>query len=238
MIASGPPGRRALVVVAHPDDPDFMFGATVAMLTSKGVQVEYVICTDGQVGCLRDDIPSTSLSAIRRSEQQAAAQVLGVHAVTLLGFRDGTLSPDVLLRKEITRHIRRVKPHLVLTHFPRRALRVPIEASHPDHVAVGEATLAAVYPDAGNSRSYPDLPAPTGHHVSEIWLPGYEHPDHWVDATPYLDKKAAAILCHRSQLEPVGAEVVPEWVEHWMRSEGRQQGYAFAESFVRLRLDR
>lgn len=236
-----PTGGRALVVVAHPDDPDFMFGATVAMLVSDDVHVEYVICTDGQMGSSNDDIPSTSLSAIRRSEQKAAAQVLGVRAVTFLGLMDGTLSPDITLRREITRHIRRMEPDLVVTHFPRRALQVPIEASHPDHVAVGEATLAAVYPDAGNSRTYPDLTNPTGgvsHPVLEVWLPGYEQANYWVDANPYLDKKAAAILCHRSQLAPAGAEVVPKWVENWMREEGRQPGYDFAESFVRLRLGR
>jgi LmbE family N-acetylglucosaminyl deacetylase len=221
---------RVLVVTAHPDDAEFHFGATIAALTSGGAAVSYLVCTDGVQGGPDDGTPDAEVAEVRAAEQRAAAAVLGVREVVFLGLRDGSLVPDLALRRAIALHVRRARPDLVLTHFPRRVLALPVEASHPDHVAVGEATLAALYPDAGSARALPDGPPP--HRVGEVWVPGYEHPDHFVDATPYLDRKAAAIGCHRSQ---VGDEA-PEWVLAWMRMAGKQPGFAYAEHYRRIRL--
>jgi LmbE family N-acetylglucosaminyl deacetylase len=209
-----------LVVTAHPDDPEFLFGAAVASLTSAGVAVDYVICSDGSLGSDDAAATRTEVVATRAAEQRAAADVLGVRDVTFLGLRDGELVPDLALRKEIVRQIRRHRPGIVLTHFPRRVLDLPVEASHPDHVAVGEATLAAVYPAAGSPRAHPGLLAP--HRVREVWIPGYAEPDYLFDATPFMDMKVKAMLCHRSQLGVRGQ--APPWVQH------------YAEHFQRIRL--
>jgi len=224
--------QRVLVVTAHPDDPEFHFGATIASLVSDGAAVSYVICSDGVQGGGDLTITDVQVAAIRSAEQRAAATVLGVREVTFLGCRDGQLAPTVGLRRMITSQLRRQRPSLVLTHYPRRVLDIPVEASHPDHVAVGEATLAALYPDVGNPRAFPELLSEglAAHHVDEVWMPGYEHPNHYVDATPYLDRKIQAILCHRSQL----ADGAPEWVYGWMREAGRKPGYEYAEHFLRI----
>ena len=125
-----PNGRydRVLVVAAHPDDPEFAFGASVAQLTAGGADVWYVICTDGSQGGEDPSVPDAELTAVRYAEQRAAAEVLGVRDVVFLGFRDGHLAADVELRKAITREIRRFKPDLVLTHSPTRVLSVGIGA--------------------------------------------------------------------------------------------------------------
>ena len=146
-----------MVVSAHPDDPEFGFGATVASLVDQGKTVVYVICTDGSQGGEDPTVPDQELTSTRYTEQRAAAALLGVTEVIFLGFRDGYLEANVELRRAISREIRRFKPDLVLTHSPLRAINIPIGASHPDHLAVGEATLAAVYPDARNPRAYPEL---------------------------------------------------------------------------------
>ncbi|UQU67727.1 PIG-L family deacetylase [Couchioplanes caeruleus] len=221
---SDEPAGRVLVVTAHPDDAEFHFGATIAAFVAAGADVSYLVCSDGAQG---------GAAEVRAREQRAAAAVLGVRAVAFLGRRDGRLEPDLALRRDIALHVRRERPTLVLTHYPRRVLNLPVEASHPDHVAVGEATLAALYPDAGNARAFPDVPdAPPPHQAAEVWVPGYERPDHHVDATAHVDRKLAAIRCHRSQ---VGA-AVPAWVLEWMRLAGKQPGYEFAEAFRRIRL--
>src|SRR5262249_11840385 len=82
---------RVLVVTAHPDDPEFGFGASIAKLAGDGSDVFYVICTDGCQGGEDPAVPDAELSAIRYAEQRAAAEVLGVKDVVFLGFRDGSL---------------------------------------------------------------------------------------------------------------------------------------------------
>jgi LmbE family N-acetylglucosaminyl deacetylase len=228
-----PAMTSALVVTAHPDDAEFHFGATIAMLVASGADVSYLVCSDGaQSG--PDDAPDEQIAATRAAEQRAAAAVLGVGTVAFLGLRDGRLTPTLDLRRAIAAQVRRQRPDLVLTHYPRRVLDIPIEASHPDHIAVGEATLAALYPDAENARAFPDLllAGLTPHRVREIWVPGYEKPNHYVDATAFVDKKMAAVACHRSQL--TGGP--PEWLYHWMREAGRRPGYEYAEHYRRIQV--
>src|SRR5258708_20744100 len=95
--------------------------------------------------------------AIRQKEQKAAARVLGVKKVEFLGYKDGHLAPDLKLRHDIVRMIRKYKPELVITHIPGRVLDAPMGGSHPDHLAFREATMAAVYPASRNPAAFPRL---------------------------------------------------------------------------------
>jgi LmbE family N-acetylglucosaminyl deacetylase len=230
--------ERVMVVAAHPDDPEFGFGATVARMSDQGAAVTYVICTDGSQGGEDPSVPDEELTATRYAEQRAAAAVLGVKDIVFLGFRDGHLQPNVELRRAISREIRKYRPELVLTHTPLRAIDIPIGASHPDHLAVGEATLAAVYPDARNPRAYPELlqEGLEAHKVKEVWLPGFETPDHFVDATGLIERKIEAIMCHRSQFNRPDMEpdAPAKWIRDRMRQAGEQAGYEYAETFKRL----
>ena len=223
-----------LVVTAHPDDAEFHFGATVAQFVAEGSHVSYLIVTNGDQGICEDPLalPGT-VGPVRCDEQRRAAELLGVQDVTFLGWPDGNVAPSPMLRRAIVAELRRDRPRVVITHYPHRVLAVPLEASHPDHLGVGEAVLQAVYPDAGNVRAFPELMGSglTPHKVEEVWIPGYEHPNHYVEATPYLEKKVEAICCHRSQLRTDGA---PEWIYNWMREVGRVPGYQYSESFTRI----
>jgi LmbE family N-acetylglucosaminyl deacetylase len=226
-----------MVIAAHPDDAEFSFGATVARLTAEGTRVVYVVCTDGSQGGEDPAEPAESLSATRCAEQCAAAAHLGVAEVVFLGFRDGYLSADVALRESLTRQIRRHRPELVLAHQPLRSLTFPIGASHPDHLAAGEAALSAVYPDARNPRAFPGLLAEDlqPHKVDEVWVPGHEHTDLFVDVSGYAERKVDAILCHRSQFAG-SADPVADlgWVMDRLRNNGLAAGCAHAESFKRI----
>lgn len=229
--------ERVLVVSAHPDDPEFGFGATVAKLVAEGAEVNYCVCTDGSQGGEDPAVPNEELTRVRYAEQRAAAAVLGVKEVAFLGFRDGHLAPTVELRRAITREIRRFKPDLVLTHPPQRAMNVPIGASHPDHLAVGEAAFAAVYPDSRNPRAYRDLLAEgfEPHRVKEIWVNGFDQADLVIDATPWADRKIEAILCHKSQFEKTDkTEESVKWIRERMRQMGEKHGYELAEGFRRI----
>lgn len=230
--------ERVLVVSAHPDDPEFGFGATIAKLAGEGAEVNYVVCTDGSQGGEDPSVDDAHLTATRYDEQRAAARVLGVKEVVFLGFKDGYLEPGIPLRTAITREIRRFRPDLVLTHSPLRSLAAGIGASHPDHLAVGEATLCAVYPDARNPRAYRELLAEglEPHKVKEVWVPGFDQADHFVDATRLVDKKIEAILCHKSQFEKpdLPPDAPHKWIKERMRQTGERAGYEYAEGFKRL----
>ncbi len=178
---------RVLVVSAHPDDPEFSAGGSVAKLAKDGAQVTYVIVTDGSQGGEDPDQKDSELAAIREKEQRAAARVLGVKKVEFLRYKDGHLTHDLKLRRDIVRMIRKYKPDLVITHLPGRLLDAPMGGSHPDHIAVGEATFAAVYPDSRNPRAFRSLlkegfPA---HEVKELWVPtGRRETSSWTSARP------------------------------------------------------
>ena len=149
--------ERILVVTAHPDDVDFGSAGSVARWTDAGIEVAYCICTSGEAGRLRPfgaARPRWWRSA--EAEQRAAAKVVGVSDVTFLGYPDGRLESSFDLRRDISRQIRRVRPQRVVGQSPERNFQ-RVYASHPDHLAAGEATMAAVYPDARNPFAHPEL---------------------------------------------------------------------------------
>ena len=83
--------ERALAVVAHPDDVDFWAGGTVACWTSAGTTVTYCVLSDGDSGGFDPHVPRSAIPGIRRTEQEAAAAVLGVSDVRFLGHPDGCM---------------------------------------------------------------------------------------------------------------------------------------------------
>jgi LmbE family N-acetylglucosaminyl deacetylase len=192
--------ERVLVVAAHPDDVDFGAAATIAGWTDAGVEVAYCLATRGDAGGF-DDTPRDRMPVLREEEQRSAAAEVGVKQVTFLGYPDGRVYVTHDLRRDITREIRRFRPDRVLTHSPQRNWK-RIGPSHPDHLAVGEATLCAVYPDARNAFAHPELLADEGLDawtVREVWLMGGPTPDHVVDVTDTVDRKVAALRRHVTQ---------------------------------------
>ncbi len=163
--------RRVLVVTAHPDDVDFGSAGTVAAFTSAGVEVTYCIVTDGDAGGSDRSMSRGDMAALRRDEQRAAAAAVGVTDVRFLGHPDGLVEASRALRRDISRVIRQVRPERVLTQSPERNWDA-IFASHPDHLATGEAAVCAVYPDARNPFAHPELldEGLEPWSVSELWI--------------------------------------------------------------------
>src|SRR5437879_10068274 len=193
--------ERALVVTAHPDDVDFGAAGTIATWTDAGIEVTYCIVTDGDAGGFDPAVPRSEIPRIRRAEQTAAAAVVGVHDVEFLGYPDGALELSIDLRRDVSRVIRRVRPQRVVTQSPERVWD-RLFASHPDHLAAGEATVCAVYPDARNPFAFPELleEGLEAHTVPELWLMAGRTRNRFVDVTDTFDKKLAALRCHVSQL--------------------------------------
>ena len=198
------PVERALVVVAHPDDLDFGAGGTIASWTAQGTQVSYCIITDGDAGGFDPSVPRDQIGGIRQAEQRAAGKELGVEDITFLGYPDGRLAVSFELRRDISRVIRQKRPQRIVVQSPERSW-VRIGASHPDHLAAGEAALCAVYPDARNPFTHTELLQDEGLEawsVPQTWvMASGGQPTHWVDVTDTFDRKVAALRQHVSQTE-------------------------------------
>lgn len=218
-----PPPAVVLVVVAHPDDIDFGMSGTVAALVAAGAHVHYAIATSGEAGP-PEDADRAELAATRQREQRDAAAAVGVDDVAFLGLPDGHLVADLALRKAIARVIRQVRPDLVLCQSPERRWD-RIYASHPDHLAVAEATMCAVYPDARNPHAHTELLSEEGlepHAVPETWVVGLDEPDHFVDITTVFDRKVAALSSHASQVDWI--DDVDAFLRGWASEVTRAHG--------------
>jgi LmbE family N-acetylglucosaminyl deacetylase len=226
--------RRVLVVTAHPDDVDFGAAGTIANWTHSGVEVAYCIVTNGDAGGFDPATPRHEIAGIRQAEQTAAAKEIGVHELHFLGYPDGALEASLQLRKDISREIRRFKPDIVVTQSPVRDFS-RIYASHPDHLAVGEAAMCAVYPDARNPFTFTDLVIDgfEAHTAWQTWIMGGPNPNHFVNTTEQFDRKIAALRCHQSQhQDPDGMVLrVRTWNETIAATAGFSVG-ATAEAFL------
>jgi LmbE family N-acetylglucosaminyl deacetylase len=199
---------RVLVVAAHPDDCDFGAAGTIAGWVDAGLSVTILLCTHGEQGGF-DDTNRDQMPAIREREQIAASAVLGVKDVRFLqGHRDGWLEPSWELQRQIVEVIRDVQPQRVLIQSPERWYE-RLQASHPDHLAAGEAAIRAVYPASENRFAWPELieAGLEPWHVSEIWIMAHPQMTHVVDITDTFDRKVAALQAHESQTGHMGAEL-------------------------------
>jgi LmbE family N-acetylglucosaminyl deacetylase len=193
--------ERILVVTAHPDDCDFGAAGTIAQWSAKGIKVSYCICTNGDQGGEDLSVPREEMPKIRQHEQRQAGLAVGVTDITFLNYRDGWLVPTIELRKDIVRQIRITKPDRMLIQSPERNWE-RLFASHPDHMAAGEAAIQAVYPDSRNPFAFEDLLKDEGlqpWRVKEVWVISSQTPDHYVDITSTFDKKMQALHSHVSQ---------------------------------------
>ncbi len=199
--------RRVLFVTAHPDDVDFGTAGTVAAFTAAGLEVTYCIATNGEAGGSDRSMSRADMATLRQREQRAAAAEVGVSDLHFLGHPDGRLQATFELRRDISRVIRQVKPERVVTQSPERRWDF-IYASHPDHLALGEAAVCAVYPDARNPFAHPELLDVEGLEpwtVNELWIGGGAGADMAVETTATIGRKVAALLRHESQIsDPAG----------------------------------
>ena len=235
--------RRALVVTAHPDDVDFGAAGTVAAFTSAGIDVTYCITTNGDAGGSDREMPRAEMAALRQEEQRAAAAQVGVTDVRFLGYPDGRVRATLELRRDISRVIREVRPERVITQSPERSWDF-IFASHPDHLAAGEAAVCAVYPDARNPFAHPELLDVEGLEpwtVHELWLmgpAGTQGPQASiaVDTTATVERKVAALMSHKSQMSD--PEATTKWVLSAARSQGEVAGLPAGSSAELFRVTR
>ncbi|MCX6017170.1 MAG: PIG-L family deacetylase [Chloroflexi bacterium] len=225
-----------LIIVAHPDDPEFFCGGSIARWCAEGHTVRYVLVTDGSKGNDDPSISAAQLIALRQDEQRAAAAELGVTNVHFLPHVDGELVNTLALQRDIAREVRRFRADIVVTTDPQTLHYGALRVNHNDHRVMGMAVCDAIFPAAGNRMFFPELLddgfEPHGPH--ELWFTATTQPNHLVDISTFIDAKICAVRAHVSQVKNPAAI-----------SERLQQGIArfhadgslwLAEGFRRIRL--
>jgi LmbE family N-acetylglucosaminyl deacetylase len=230
------PIQRVLVITAHPDDSEFGAGGTVARFVREGLQVAYCIVTNGNKGSGDRSMTPERLARIREEEQRNAARVLGVETVDFLGFPDCEVEDTRESRLAVTAAIRRHRPDRLIIQNPHRTKN--LGASHRDHRTVAGIALDCVYPLARDHMAFPELLAQglEPHKVREIYLMWWENPELVVDISETIDLKIKALACHASQFRDFPA--VEQRVRERAAQLGRLKGYAYAETFDLITLDR
>jgi len=226
--------QRVLVVMAHPDDAEFICAGTVARWASEGSEITYLLVTSGDKGSNDPTMTPEQLVAVREAEQREAARILGVEHVEFLRYRDAEVVANLELRRDIVRAIRRFRPDAVICQDPTSRYFGQEYIQHPDHIAVGEATLAAVFPSARDRLTFPELLAEglEPHVVPHVYLTGSREPDVFVDITAYFDRKLAALRAHRSQLGDWDPEPVLRLWAQDTAAEARRRGWPGAEQML------
>lgn len=231
-----PPPARVLSIHAHPDDQEFTVGGTLAKWARAGSTIVTVCATSGSGGSNRftsSAMTRAALGPIRELEQRNACRVLGIEEVVFLGYEDGTLEATIALRRDLTRLIRRYRPDAVVCGDPTMRYYGSTYLNHPDHRAVADAALDAVFPSAGTRLIFPELldEGLEPHEVREVYIHGAERPDTVVDIAETLDLKIAALREHRSQM---GEWDPKEFLVEWAREQGRRRGLRAAEAYRRM----
>jgi LmbE family N-acetylglucosaminyl deacetylase/GT2 family glycosyltransferase len=176
--ASSLPGSRVLVLAPHPDDEVFGCGGALARHAEQGATITVVILTDGAYGAAADQ--AEAVRETRRAESRAAAAVLGYGEPRFLGLPDRGLSYGEPLIDTLKELLGETEADLV--YAPS------LHEMHPDHRSLGMAAFEAVRRLGGERKLA----------FYEVGVP--LQPNHFVDITPVLSRKAEAMACFRSQI--------------------------------------
>lgn len=221
--AEGEP-KSAMVVVAHPDDAEFMCAGTVARWCAEGWDVWYVLATSGDKGTRDLEVDGQYLAAIREEEQREAGKVLGLRDVIFLGYPDGFLDYTHEIKGQIVRLLRTLKPTVVITWDP-----FANRLNHTDHRTIGLITADAVFPASRDHLYYLDDYAELEvkpHRVADLLLAGTRDADYHIDVTAHMETKIDALMKHTSQ---IGERTRDEMLKRW-------GGKNVRESFRRIHL--
>lgn len=185
--------RHLLVVLPHPDDESFSAGGTIAMHSDAGVPVTYLCGTYGDMGRNMGRpffANRETLRDVREQELRAACRILGAE-VRFLGLRDKTVEfedPDELAER-IANVAREIRADLLIGFYPGHGV-------HPDHDAMGEATLrAAARMDAAQRPSFWAVAVGDKEQLEAVLGPA----DVRVDIRAWADRKRAALEAHATQ---------------------------------------
>jgi len=220
---------KVLVIVAHPDDPEYYFAGTIAGWVQGGSLVRYIVSTSGQIGIRNRSLSKDDIAAIREREQIAAAEVIGVKQVVFLHHQDGLLENSLELRHQLVREIRYFRPEVVMINDPN-ILYGDNFINHPDHRVAATAGLDAVFPLAGMPLLFSELEEEgiRPHQARKLYIQTWQRPNTWINITKTIDLKIAAIKKHTSQM---GEKDPSEEIRASAAKSAKYTGIKYSETF-------
>lgn len=229
--------KEILIILAHPDDPEFFLGASIARWIKAGHLIRYVLLTKGDKGSKDDRLTANEVAEIRVAEQNRAAELLGITSVDYMDYEDGYLIPEIEMRRQVVRFIRKYCPQILVTCDPTNIFPNQQYINHPDHRYAGQVVVDSVFPAVGNRFFFLELLEEgfPPHEVEEVWLSLTNQPDVTLEVTEHWDDKINALKCHASQIGD------PRAFEKKMLDRLEEEGPApknFEETFRRIKFRR
>ncbi len=185
---------RVIAIFAHPDDADSKMAGTAALLAKMGVAVKFVSLTNGDAGHYAEG--GGVLGKRRREEAQRAAKKYGIEEYTVLNNHDGELLPDLNVRLQVIREIRKWNADVVLGLRPNDY--------HPDHRNAGKLVEDASYMVAVPNVAA-DVPALKKNPVFLYMQDNFKKPNPFshdivVGIDDVIDQKVDGLNEHTSQM--------------------------------------
>jgi LmbE family N-acetylglucosaminyl deacetylase len=227
--------------MAHPDDAEFLCGGTLAILAEAGWRVHIATATPGDCGTA--ELSPEEISSIRRREGKAAAALLG-GTFHCLESRDLLVFYDEPTVRRANALLRKVRPHLVITHNPQDYM--------PDHEQVSLVARAACFNAAIPNAPVAEIPGeedaascPPAPRIPHLYyadpaegtdpLGRTVRPTLCVDVSGQRERKKAMLAAHASQREWLrkhhGMDEYLESMLRWGAERGTLIGAALAEGF-------
>ncbi len=208
-------GRRlkVLCIGGHPDDPESGCAGTLSRYTELGHLVTILYLTRGERGIRNTGLDEAA--KIRSAECEKACQILGARA-RFFGQVDGATEITHAQVDAMAKVLNEEQPDVLFTHWP--------VDTHMDHQVASMLAIRAWMASGERPQLY-FFEVNTGSQ-SQGFLPNT-----YVDVTPVLEKKKAALFAHISQ---DGQGIWREHHEIIARWRGREAGVSAAEAFVHL----
>ena len=221
-----------LAVFAHPDDAEISAGGTLAKWARLGREVHLLVLTNGDRGSGDPTTDRGALAATRLAETEAAAAILGLASVRILGIHDGELGNTAAIREAVVRRIREIRAETVVSCDPTAVFFENRYYNHSDHRTAGFVALDAAFHGAGNPHFFSEHLAEGLEtvEVTDVWLGWTNEPNHREDVSSAFRAKIDALAAHASQLAE-GIRHFEEELEREAREAGQRIGTEFAEPF-------
>lgn len=225
--------NTVLTLMAHPDDAEILCGGVLSILRDLGWRVHIATATPGDCGSAT--LSNDEIAAVRRREGQAAAALLDGE-YHCLERRDLEVFYDRDTLRDACALMRRVRPHLVITHSPDDYM--------VDHEQISLVARATCF-----NAPMPNAPAPPGteplDRIPHLYyadpVEGVDSlgqpvsPSIVVDITDMIERKAEVLAAHASQREWLrehhGLDEYIEGMKRWSRERGKLAGVDFAEGY-------
>ena len=221
-----------LAVFAHPDDAEISAGGTLAKWAAAGREVHLLVLTNGDRGSQDPGRSRADIAAVRRTETEAGAAVMGLASAKVLSISDGELDNSAVVREAVVRRVREVHAVTLVSCDPTAVFFEDRYYNHSDHRTAGWIALDAVFPGSGNPHFFSEHldDGLTVQEVTDVWLGWTNEPNHREEITGFLRTKIEALAAHPSQLEE-GIRYFDESLTKDAVEEGERIGVEHAEAF-------